>query len=116
MAAKILVVEDDPANRDGLIRLLAQSGYDAIGASTFEQGRQLLATENPGLLITDVRLDGFNGLQLIITREQPIPAIVITGFADRSLENEAKAVGADYLVKPFAPATLLALVAHWCVR
>ncbi len=110
MAAKILVVEDDSSNRSGLVRLLTQAGYEAVGAATFEQGRQLLTTENPDLLITDLRLEGFNGLQLIITRVRPIPAIVITGFADRTLELEAKHLGAEFLVKPFAPSALLSLV------
>jgi CheY-like chemotaxis protein len=111
MASKILIVEDDNANRSGLVQLLCGAGYDAIGAATFEQGRQLLIAEKPDLLITDLRLEGFNGLQLIITQLHPIPAIVITGFADRILETEAKRLGADYLVKPFAPSALLTMIA-----
>ena len=112
MASKILIVEDDNANRTGLVQLLCGAGYDAIGAATFEQGRQLLIAEQPDLLVTDLRLEGFNGLQLIITRLRPIPAIVITGFADRILEMEAKHLGADYLVKPFSPSALLTLIAE----
>ena len=112
MASKILIVEDDNANRTGLVQLLRGAGYDAIGAATFEQGRQLMIAENPDLLITDIRLEGFNGLQLIITRLQPIPVIVITGFADRILEMEVKHLGADYLVKPVSPSALLTLIAE----
>ena len=112
MGTKILIVEDDDANRVGLVQLLAGAGYDAIGAATFEQGRQFLLAENPDLLITDLRLEEFNGLQLIITRLHQIPAIVITGFADRILEMEAKNLGADYLVKPFSPSALLTLIAE----
>ena len=112
MASKILIVEDDNTNRAGLVQLLRAAGYDAIGAATFEQGRQLLTTENPDLLITDVRLESFNGLQLIITRLHSVPTIVITGFADRILETEAKHLGADYLVKPFSPSALLTLIAE----
>jgi len=110
MPAKILIVEDDNSNRAGLIQLLNQAGYDAIGAATFEEGRARLKAENPDLLITDLRLEGFNGLQLIITRLNPIPAIVITGFADRILETEAKHLGAAYLVKPSSAADLLKLI------
>ena len=112
MASKILIVEDDSTNRTGLVQLLRGAGYDAIAAATFEQGRQLLTTENPDLLITDVRLESFNGLQLIITRLHSVPTIVITGFADRILETEAKHLGADYLVKPFSPSALLTLIAE----
>jgi DNA-binding response OmpR family regulator len=110
MTAKILIVEDDNSNRTGLIQLLNRAGYDAIGAATFEKGRELLKAENPDLLITDLRLEAFNGLQLIITRLKPIPTIVITGFADRVLETEAKHLGAAYLVKPFLPSALLDLI------
>ena len=112
MASRILIVEDDDANRSGLVQLVHGAGYDAIGAATFEHGRQLLLAESPDLLITDIRLEGFNGLQLIITQLHPIPAIVITGFADRILETEAKHLGADYLVKPFSPSALLTLIAE----
>jgi DNA-binding response OmpR family regulator len=112
MASKILIVEDDSANRTGLVQLLSGAGYEAIGAATFEQGRHLLTTETPDLLITDLRLEGFNGLQLIITQLRQIPAIVITGFADSSLEAEAARLGADYLIKPFSPSALLTLIAE----
>jgi len=112
MASRILIVEDDNANRAGLVQLLRGAGYEAISAATFEQGRQLLIAENPDLLITDLRLEGFNGLQLIITQLHPVPAIVITGFVDRTLETEAKRLGADYLVKPFSPLALLTLIAE----
>ena len=110
MAAKILLVEDDPAIRSGLVQFLRQAGYDVIGAATFALGRHLLTAANPDLLITDIRLEEFNGLQLIVTRLNPIPAIVITGFPDRLLELEARRLGADYLVKPFAPSALLRLI------
>src|SRR4051794_23347766 len=110
MALKVLIVEDDDASRTGLVQLLEQAGYEVISAATFDEGRRLLETENPDLLITDLRLEDFNGFQLIITRRPPLPAIVITGYADPVLENEAKRLGADYLVKPFLPSVLLRLV------
>jgi DNA-binding response OmpR family regulator len=108
MAAKILVVEDDTASRTGLVKILQNAGHEATGAATFDEGRRLLTETNPDLLIVDLRLGGFNGLQLIVTR--PMPAIVITGFADPVLETEAKHLGADFLMKPFKPSALLRLV------
>ena len=111
MAAKVLIVEDDDASRAGLTQLLEQQGYEVSAASSFEEGRRLLIAENPDLLITDVRLGEFNGLQLIITRRPRPPAIVITAFADRVLEDEARQLGADYVLKPFLPSALLRLVA-----
>jgi DNA-binding response OmpR family regulator len=110
MAAKVLIVEDDHATRTGLIQLLKNAGYEVISAATFEQARRLLTDEQPDLLITDVRLEAFNGLQLLMTPRIPLPAIVITGFVDPVLETEAKQLGAEYLVKPFEPTALLKLV------
>jgi FixJ family two-component response regulator len=59
------------------------------------------------MLIADVRLGSFNGLQLIATSALHIPVIVISGFDDVVLQAEARAMGADYLVKPVSPAALL---------
>ena len=81
---RVLIVDDDGATRRG--------------------------TTPPDLLITDIRLDAYNGLQLILNSPHQIPTIVITGFADPVLEAEARRGGAAYLVKPVQPRDLLALV------
>ena len=59
-----------------------------------------------------MRLGPFNGLQLVISSPKPIPAIIITGFADPVLESDAQRRGADYVLKPVSPARLLDLVAQ----
>jgi CheY-like chemotaxis protein len=110
MPRTILVVEDDAAARVGLLVLLANAGYRTIGASTLKEGRELLAQHNPDLVIVDVRLGGDNGLQLIAMAPHPIPAIVLTGFPDASLEADARQFGADFLLKPLSPPALLDLV------
>jgi DNA-binding response OmpR family regulator len=107
MARTILVVEDDNAARRGLLALLEDAGYRTLEAATLRQGRELLARENPDLVIVDVRLGGDNGLQLVAMAHRPVPAIVTTGFRDASLEADARQFGADFLVKPIAPTVLL---------
>jgi hypothetical protein len=47
------------------------------------------------LVIADLRLGGFNGLQLLLLSPRPIPTIIITGFPDQVLEAEARRAGAD---------------------
>ena len=69
-----------------------------------------LAKDDPDLLITDVRLQGYNGLQLIAMSPRQIPTIVVTGYPDRMLEADAHKMGAEYLVKPVSPSALLALI------
>lgn len=109
---KILVVDDDAAAREGLVTLLSEAGYTAMGAGTLKAAMETLERESPDLLITDVRLQGYNGLQLLAMAPRAIPAIVVTGYPDRMLETDAQKMGAEYLVKPVSPATLLSVVRH----
>ena len=110
MAPTVLIVEDDEATRNGLEELLKDAGYDTLAVGTFEAGSRALKWQAPDLLIVDVRLGAFNGLHLIVTNPNPVPAIVITGFPDSVLETEARQRGAEYLVKPIEPSELLSLV------
>jgi DNA-binding NtrC family response regulator len=110
MSAKVLVVDDDQATRDGLKQILLNDGFDAITAATFPEAVQALRAVDPDLLIVDVRLGEYNGLQLIITTERKIPAIVLTGYADKVVEDEAHHEGAEYMLKPIQPSALLSLV------
>jgi twitching motility two-component system response regulator PilH len=108
--AKILIVEDDDATRAGYSELLELAGHRVVAAGTYQQGRDQVLTENPDLVIADVRLGGFNGLQLLVLSPAPRPTIIVTGFPDAVLEAEARKAGAAYMVKPVEPSALLALV------
>jgi CheY-like chemotaxis protein len=110
MATRVLIVEDDKAARDGLVRLVAARGHEVLAAATFEEGRRLLKTHRPDVLITDVRLGAFNGLQLLLSDQSHIHAIVLTAYSDPVLEAEARNLGARYLLKPVVPNELLDLV------
>jgi len=112
MPPRILIVEDDRAVRKGLQEILRQAGYDTIAAGGFRDGRRALEREAPDLLIADLRLEGFNGLQLLHVNPRPIPAIIVTGYPDQVLQAEARKLGAEYLVKPIEPAALLSIVAR----
>lgn len=112
MTQKILVVDDDEAVLSGLLELLRSAGYRAVGARSVPAARKALIDEAPDLLITDVRLGPYNGLQLIATNPRPIPAIVVTGYQDPTLEAEAHRLGAEFLIKPWVPAAFLRLVAE----
>ena len=107
MHGRVLIVDDDEACLSGMKQLLEMAGHEALVASTFEEGRRVLLSAAPDILIADVRLGSFNGLQLIATNAVNIPVIVISGFDDAVLQAEARAMGADYLVKPISPAALL---------
>ena len=95
MRARVLVVDDDEVYLAGIKELLE-------GA--------VLQDNAPDLMIIDVRLGAFNGLQLISTGEVRIPAVVVTGFDDPVLRADAQGFGASYLVKPVSPPALLSLI------
>jgi DNA-binding NtrC family response regulator len=107
---QILLVDDDPATRSGLAELFRDAGYDCVEAQSYRDAAAVIQSGRPDLLITDVRLDEFNGLQLVINRPREMPAIVITGFPDAVLQREAEQSGAIYLQKPVVPRELMTLI------
>jgi two-component system, cell cycle response regulator DivK len=108
--SRILIVEDDDATREGLTALLEDAGYVVLSAATFVEGRQLLAEQPPDLLIADLRLGRYNGLQLVATAPRALSSIIVTGFPDPALKAEALKLGARYITKPIAAEAFLALV------
>ncbi|MCA1558886.1 MAG: response regulator [Acidobacteria bacterium] len=107
MPARVLIVDDDEVFLTTMKQLLEMAGHQVLVASTFEDGRRVLRTAAPDVLIADVRLGPFNGLQLIAMEALNIPVIVISGFDDVVLQAAARSMGADYMVKPFSSDALL---------
>jgi DNA-binding response OmpR family regulator len=107
---KILLVDDDDSTRSFLSTVLMRAGFDVVAAADVPEGRKLLETARPDLLIADVRVGAFNGLQLIATCRRRIPTIVLTGFTDPVLEADARQLGAIFVLKPIRRAALLARV------
>jgi DNA-binding NtrC family response regulator len=113
MPFRVLIVDDEPDVLELLRDILENAGYDAFGATTFEEGRRLLDTfPPPDVLITDVRLGHYNGLQLVLSRKPTTGAVVVSGYWDRTLEDEARRHGSGYLLKPVPPEQLLEAVAR----
>ena len=110
MPGTILIADDDPAIRAWLTRLLEDAGYDVMAASTVEEAKKALAASLPNLLITDVRMGAFNGLQLVAMNAGRIPAIVMTGHEDPVIEADARQLGAEFLLKPLDSPSLLRIV------
>jgi DNA-binding response OmpR family regulator len=110
MSQKILIVDDNPATRGDLVKLLVDAGFETMTAATVPEAMRAMTVTPPHLLITEIRLEGYNGLHLIAMAPKPIPAIVITGYADRGIEADARRLGAEYLAKPVSPGELYATV------
>lgn len=110
----ILVVDSGVGAQAEVMDLLIGAKYRVIGATSFQEAKMLLAANAPDLLITELRLEAFNGLQLVICARSchAIPAIVVTSFHDPVLETEAKLQRAAYFVKPLRPAEFLTTVSR----
>jgi two-component system NtrC family response regulator len=102
---KILVIDDDESLRRVLEYNLAQEGYAVLTASSGEQGLALLKREGADLVVTDVRMAGMDGLQVMegVRRLDPnIQVIIITAFGTIEMAVEAMKAGAfHYISKPF---------------
>lgn len=105
MAERLLVVDDEPSMREFLEILLSQEGYEVRTAATGEEGYKVYQSEGPDLILTDVKMPGMSGLDLIreIHSLDPfIPIIAVTAYASADDAIRAVREGAyDYLSKPF---------------
>src|SRR5256885_1012905 len=107
---RVLIVEDHDATRQGLLVLLRNAGYKVEAAATFAEARRALVEHPPDLLITDLRLGEYNGLQLVAAVPLGTPSIVVTGFPDAVLGADALKLGAHYITKPIDAQALMNLM------
>jgi DNA-binding NtrC family response regulator len=113
LATTALIVDDDRSVREVLGRWLAESGVDVVACGSFEEAKAHLARHTPDVLVTDIRLQGYNGLQLVMEMREKrptAPCLVITGHDDPVLRKEAEHMRARYLLKPFERDDFLAAV------
>jgi len=107
---RIFVVDDDRHVLKFLTELLQDAGYDTVACERYQDAKGLLAASRPDLLLTDIRLGAYNGLQLAIfarDHHPGLPVIVLTGYEDPTLREEASHAGAQYLVKPVTQKVLI---------
>lgn len=108
---KILIIEDDPDVALGCEQALQLEGLSTLHADSAEQARHRLHFDYPGIVISDVRLPGLDGLSLqreLHALDPELPVVLITGHGDISMAVQAMKNGAyDFLQKPFAPEQLV---------
>jgi nitrogen regulation protein NR(I) len=112
--AKILLVEDDSAIVVTLCRVLADEGYDISVEKRGDTGLERAKNETFDVVVTDLRLPGTTGLELVhalhVARPR-LPIILMTAHGTTETAIEATQSGAyDYLVKPFEIPELLGLL------
>jgi two-component system response regulator FixJ len=108
------VIDDDDAARQSLEFLVKSAKLPVQAHESALEFLRALPTLNPGCIITDVRMPGLSGIDLLRRLKamgKTIPVIVITGHGDVPLAVEAMKIGAaDFLEKPFDDTVLIACV------
>src|SRR5262245_60664753 len=111
MKRRVLIVEDDEVFLRPLRRALELEGFDVLTAGSGEEALDLLKREDVDLALTDQRLPGMDGVQVVrrLKAERPeIGVVVMTAYGTIGAAVEATRLGAeDYLVKPFEPDEIL---------
>ena len=104
MKFRILVIDDEKNIREGLQMALEDDGYEVLTAADGTAGLQKALSDVVDLIITDLRMPGIGGQELLrrVTSETPgVPVIVLTGHGTVETAVEAMRMGAyDFLTKP----------------
>jgi two-component system, NtrC family, C4-dicarboxylate transport response regulator DctD len=103
---KVLFVEDDPAVRLGSQQALQLAGIEVQSFDSAEKVRKHIVADFSGILVSDVKLPGMDGLALLRqakTIDPDLPVILVTGHGDISMAVQAMREGAyDFIEKPFS--------------
>ena len=103
--SKALIVDDDVQVLSFVKQLMETAGYEVLSASNFAQAREYIQNHNLAILVADVRLGDFNGIQLGILAKNAWPdvrIVIMSGWDDPVLRHEADQLGAAYVQKPFS--------------
>src|SRR6266540_1737461 len=105
MPHKILIIDDDTSLRRVLEYNLQEEGYDVFTAQDGEQGLVRFDEQHPDLVITDLKMPGISGFEVLAAvkeRSPQTPVMVITAFGAVETAVGAMKLGAyDYITKPF---------------
>ena len=108
---RVLYIEDDELVRRSGVQSLQLAGFDATGFANAEAALPLVDAEFAGVVVSDIRLPGMSGLDLLkrfAEESITLPAIMITGESDVAVAVASMKGGAvDFIAKPIRPDDLL---------
>lgn len=111
---RILIAEDDEIVRDVICKFLAEEGYPVVVANDGIAALKLLRLEDVKLVLTDLRMPGADGMEVLrssIQTNPKIAVVLLTAYGTLDTALEAMKEGAyDYIVKPFVMQQLLLVV------
>jgi DNA-binding NtrC family response regulator len=101
---RILIVDDDPAQRSLLDSFLSSQGFNTVPVSSGERALEVLREEKINMMISDVRMPGLTGLETLrLARQQhgSFPVLLVTAYADvRDAVGAMRDGAVNYLSKP----------------
>ena len=109
----VLVVDDDPHTLMYVRSALSDAGYDLMVTADPEESLRLMIEHRPRLVLLDMVLPGFDGIDLMreLSGIANVPVVFLSGYGDDQVIARALETGAaDYIVKPFSPTELVARV------
>jgi DNA-binding NtrC family response regulator len=111
---RILVADDDVMVRDVIVKFLSEQGYFIITANDGTEALRLLRLEDIHLVLTDLRMPGADGIEVLRTATQinpKIAVVILTAYGTLDTALEAVKEGAyDYIAKPFVMQQMLLVV------
>ncbi|KFJ91899.1 C4-dicarboxylate ABC transporter [Pseudomonas sp. 1-7] len=111
MSAQVIVVDDEAAIREAVQQWLELSGFEVRACASASEALALVDRDFPGIVVSDVRMPGSDGLQLLdklLQIDSDLPVILVTGHGDVPMAVQALRQGAyDFIEKPFTPERLL---------
>ncbi|NUU02279.1 sigma-54-dependent transcriptional regulator [Herbaspirillum robiniae] len=110
-AIRAILIEDEQAVRRATAQALELGGFEVSACASAEEALPLLLREFAGVVVTDVRLPGMSGLEVLehaVAVDAGLPVIVVTGHGDVGMAVDAMRAGAyDFVEKPFSSDRLL---------
>ena len=105
VAEKILIVDDEPEAIENCRRILSLHRYECVTEADARRALEVIERERPQVLLTDLRMPGLDGIELLKAAKRIDPAIkvvLVTAYASLQTAVESMRFGAfDYLAKPF---------------
>ncbi len=102
--ALVLIVEDDPDGARSVAEAVQEAGFETVVAATAQEGLEAFARQVPAVLLTDLALPDFDGVELMLRAQRlnkHVPAIVMTAYGTINDSVRAMQAGAyDFLAKP----------------
>lgn len=102
---KILIVDDEAGIVEEIKSFLREEGYEVRTADTAKQGMRTLEEFQPDVVFIDVKLPDMSGVEVLKackTKSPKSKTVMVTGYVDQNVMDEAEAVGRDsFLAKPF---------------